>query len=58
MKFNLKNRPKLFDPKFASKADDWFLGFEKELREYKGKYGDATLASELKREILGETIEL
>ena len=61
MKFNLKNRPGLWDPKLA----EWFDDFEKELREIKNAPEDwcdlfdelddaESLIQELIREILGE----
>jgi len=64
LKFNLKNRPVLACPiemeeELIEKLDEWFEGFEKELRELYGKYGNQEWlnresAFNVIKEILGE----
>ena len=63
MKFNLKNRPKLYGDRGDKRTiEEWFEGFEKELRELQQRwdkdqqmfeccYGNLT---QLRKEILGE----
>lgn len=58
MKYNLKNRPKSFDYswKKTKEFEDWFEGFEKELREML-KFDDVlygVTGAEVIKEILGE----
>ena len=57
MKFNLKNRPKLQRTVFTSykpDVDDWFAGFEKELRKILNDKYTGFAQKETVKEILGE----
>ena len=67
MKYNLKNRPKKFnagsfDVALPPEINDWFKGFEKELRQILDVYAPmenigaySRGKAQLIREILGET---
>ena len=60
MKYNLKNRPKAkYGELYMEYVEEWFEGFEKELRDTLELTGDfessrARGRSDLRREILGD----
>ena len=62
MEYNLKNRPKLkiteqYSNMYAADIaffDNWFEGFEKELREWLANIGEYSFTACALKEILGE----